>query len=154
GTHEELLAQGAIYAQMWQLQRQQNDMEKSTAGSERQPVNLVALVAGILDATRELLQERDVNLYTLIGPEAARISGEHGALQRLIGDLYLRTLAFTPRGGRMALRLAREGPLTRLSMTDGRVGHQASVVLPPVDDPRLERAASLDPAALAAETQR
>src|SRR5690606_5584058 len=66
GTHEELLAQGAIYAQMWQLQRQQNDMEKSTAVSERQPVNLVALVAGILDATRELLQERDVNLYTLI----------------------------------------------------------------------------------------
>jgi ATP-binding cassette subfamily B protein len=154
GTHEELLARGAVYAQMWQLQRQLSALETAGGQSERLPVNLVALVAGVLDASRDLLRGRGVNLYTLIGAEAARITGDPGALQRLILDLHLRALAFTPPGGRMALKLARDGPVTRLSITDGRASPDGAIVQAPLDDPALARAAALDPAALAADIQR
>ncbi len=154
GTHEELLARGAIYAQMWQLQRQLSALEEADGAAARQPVNLVTLVAGVLDATRDMLRERGISLYTFIGAEAARITGDPSALQRLIWDLHAHALASTPPGGRMALRLARDGPVTRLSITDGRAAPGAGPLPPPPDDPLLARAAALDPAALAAEAQR
>ncbi|HET8598481.1 MAG TPA: ATP-binding cassette domain-containing protein [Castellaniella sp.] len=154
GTHEELLARGAVYAQMWQLQRQMSALETAGGETDRLPVNLVTLVAGVLDASRDMQRARGVNLYTFIGAEAARITGDPSALQRLIWDLHLRALAFTPPGGRMALRLARDGPVTRLSITDGRALPEAAADQEPPDDPALARAAALDPAALAADIQR
>ena len=154
GTHEELLAQGAIYAQMWRLQRQLTALEEADGAAARQPVNLVTVVAGVLDASRDMLRERGINLYTFIGAEAARITGDPGALQRLIWDLHVHALACTPPGGRMALRLARDGPLTRLSITDGRASPEEASYQEPPADPFLARAAALDPATLAAEAQR
>lgn len=154
GSHEELLAQGTVYAQMWQLQRQLSQLEEADHAAERQPVNLVTVVAGVLDASREMLQARRITLYTVIGAEAARITGDPSALQRLVWDLHLHALALTPAGGRMALRLARDGPVTRLSITDGRAPPADAAAQAPLLDPELDRAAALDPATLAAEAQR
>ncbi|WZB68739.1 ATP-binding cassette domain-containing protein [Achromobacter xylosoxidans] len=58
GRHEELLARQGMYAQMWALQRQQSALEEAQGRSTRQPVNLVAVVAGVLDASREAAQEK------------------------------------------------------------------------------------------------
>jgi ATP-binding cassette subfamily B protein len=154
GTHDTLLATGGVYAQMWQLQRQLGALEETDRAAAHQPVNLVALAAGVLDATRDMLRNRGVNLYTFIGAEAARITGDPGALQRLIWDLFLHALGSTPPGGRMALHLMREGSVTRLTVTDGRAPREADVVVDVPADPVLARAAALDPATLAAETQR
>src|SRR5690606_38570333 len=113
GTHDDLLAREGMYAQMWQLQRQQHALEAAGTRLSRQPVNLVALVAGVLDGARPLLDAKGVNLYTQLASEAARITGDPSALQQLIWTLYAHAVAVTPPGGRVELRLAREGPLTR-----------------------------------------
>lgn len=159
GSHEDLLARDGMYAQMWALQRQQSALEEARGRDTRQPVNLVAVVAGALDASRELAQDKGVNLYTLIGNEAARITGDPSALQQLVWDLCLHAIAVTPPGGRIEIRLQREGPLTRLAVTDGRLAGAVEPVSPDADDTLntpdvLRAAAAVDPAQLAAQAQR
>ncbi|SSW67116.1 ATM1-type heavy metal exporter [Achromobacter veterisilvae] len=159
GRHEDLLAQEGMYAQMWALQRQQSALEEARGRDTRQPVNLVAVVAGVLDALREVAHEKGVNLYTLIGSEAARITGDPSTLQQVVWDLCLHAIAVTPPEGRIEIRLHREGPMTRLAVTDGRSERvsddapvEADVPLNPPD--ALRAAAALDPAQLAAQVQR
>ncbi|HYG43775.1 MAG TPA: ATP-binding cassette domain-containing protein [Bordetella sp.] len=156
GTHDELLARQGMYAQMWNLQRQQNALEAAATRISRQPVNLVTLVAAVLDAARPLLDAKGVNLYTRIGSEAARITGDPSALQQLIWDLYAHAVAVTPPGGRIELRLERDGPLTRLTIADGRPPPDRAAALTPVaSEPEVLRSmAALDPAQVRAEAER
>lgn len=159
GRHEDLLKLQGIYAQMWTLQRQQSALEEAMGRDTRQPVNLVAVVAGVLDGSRELAQEKGVNVYTLIGNEAARITGDPSALQQLVWDLCLHAIAVTPPGGRIEISLRREGPLARLAVTDGRTEHEADPAISddaPLVNPTdgLRVAAALDPAELAVRAQR
>ncbi|QYJ20032.1 ATP-binding cassette domain-containing protein [Achromobacter sp. ES-001] len=161
GRHEDLLKRQGMYAQMWALQRQQSALEEAMGRETRQPVNLVAVVAGVLDAARELAQDKGVNVYTTIGNEAARITGDPSSLQQLVWDMCLHAIAVTPMGGRIEIRLQREGQMTRLAVTDGRtaaaqpdepqaVPADISLNMP---EP-LRAAAALDPAQLAAQVQR
>lgn len=159
GRHEDLLARQGMYAQMWALQRQQSALEEARGRDSRQPVNLVAVVAGVLDALREAAQQKGVNLYTLIGNEAARITGDPSTLQQVVWDLCLHAIAVTPPGGRIEIRLHREGPMTRLAVTDGRSERAAEEPALETDETlnspdALRAAAALDPAQLAAQVQR
>src|SRR5690606_29610288 len=156
GTHDELLARQGIYAQMWNLQRQQNALEAEATRLSRQPVNLVALVAGVLDGARPLLDAKGVNLYTQIASEAARITGDPSALQQLIWNLYAHAVAVTPPGGRIELRLGREGPVTRLSIADGRLApEEAAAQAANEEDPGVRgRMVAVNPARAQAEAER
>ncbi|AOB26805.1 ATP-binding cassette domain-containing protein [Bordetella bronchiseptica] len=156
GEHQALLAADGLYAQMWRLQRQQHELEQAGERASRQPVNLVTLVAAVLDGARELIDAKGVNLYTLIGADAGRITGDPGEVQQLIWDLTLHAVAVTPPGGRLELRLERDGPVARLVVTDGRAAPADSQAQLPGDDapPALRAAAALDPARAAATAQR
>ncbi|MVW73183.1 ATP-binding cassette domain-containing protein [Bordetella sp. 15P40C-2] len=152
GRHEDLLERDGMYAQMWTLQRRQSELEERQDRYTRQPVNLVTLVAGVLDAIRELAAECGVNLYTTVGAEAARITGDPSRLQQLVWDLCAHAIAVTPAGGRIEIRLQRHGPMAHLAVTDGRSDMASS---PPLHAPdAIQQAANLDPAQLAAQVQR
>lgn len=120
GTHDELLQADGLYAQMWNLQRQQSELDAFGSRLTAQPVNLVALVAGVLDAIRPLVDEKGIVLYTLVSPNTARVTGDPSALQQVIFDLCESAIAFTPVSGRMELRLEQEGGQAVISVTDGR----------------------------------
>ncbi|ARP94139.1 ATP-binding cassette domain-containing protein [Bordetella genomosp. 13] len=156
GTHRELLDAGGMYAQMWSLQRQQQELEQAGAVLSRQPVNLAALVAGVLDSVREISDAKGVNVYTAIEREAARITGDPSALQQLIWNLCTHAVAVTPTGGRIALRLHRNGPDAQLTITDGRPPTASAVAYAHIDGvpDGLREAAALDPEEVAAEAQR
>ena len=156
GTHDQLLERQGVYAQMWHLQRQQHALEAAATRLTMQPVNLVALVAGVLDAARPLLAAKGVNLYTQIAAEAARITGDPSALQQLIWNLYAHAVAVTPPGGRIELRLGREGPVTRLSIADGRLApEEAAAQAAHEDEPEVLRSmVALNPAQAQAEAER
>lgn len=135
GTHAKLLAINGHYAQMWNLQRQQNELEDANVELVHQPINLIALVASVLDAVRPAIHARNIALYPLIRAEGARVTGDPTALQGLLFDIFDNALAFTPSGARMELYLEREGPEVVVAITDNRyLNHDAEPARTEVDE--------------------
>lgn len=121
GTHAQLLKSQGLYAQMWDLQRQQTELDASGTKLSAQPVNLVVLIAGVLDALRPAIDDKGIAFYTLIGQETTRVTGDPSALQQLIFDVCESAIAFTPVSGRIELRLERDGGDATVSITDSRL---------------------------------
>jgi len=120
GTHDALLAGQGMYAQMWNLQLKQSELERTSRQLSRQPVNMVALVAGVLDGLRPLIEERAIELYTFMGSQAHRVTGDPSTLQQIVSELCMNAIAVSPPGGRMELRLDAADGNALLSITDGR----------------------------------
>lgn len=144
GRHEALLQKGGLYAQLWQLQRQQQQFELLERDMARQTFNLAVLLAGVIDGLHEALSEKTIGLYTDIELENARVNGDPTTLAHWVRSILLRAIEATPPGGRLSLHLAREQGQARLTVTDGRQGlAQAQVQGPAVGMP-----ASFDPLAV------
>ncbi|HET9580921.1 MAG TPA: ABC transporter transmembrane domain-containing protein [Usitatibacter sp.] len=118
GRHDELLVQGGFYAQMWSLQQQERELQRAERRAAMQPVNLAALVAGAIDALRAEIDARGIQLYTTLGMEVARVTGDPGALQRVAWDLLAHAVQASDAGGRIEVRLERAGGESRLVVTD------------------------------------
>lgn len=129
GTHQALLARGAVYAQMWRLQQQQRELERIEARLAQQPVRLEAIVAGVIDGLREAIAARRIHLFTVVGEAELRVTSDPGLLQKAIWELCERVVDAIEAGGRMEVRLERqhgEATLT-LHATPPASGHPASV---------------------------
>jgi ATP-binding cassette, subfamily B, bacterial len=120
GRHDALLAQEGLYAQLWNLQRQQREFERLERRMARQPVNLAVLLAGTIDALRAPIESRRIALYTDIDAANASVSGDPGALSQALYALGAQAVRLTPEGGRIEMRLQRDDADARLSITDGR----------------------------------
>lgn len=120
GRHDELLAKDGLYAQLWNLQRQQQQFERMERQLARRPVNLVSLVANAIDGLRDVIEARRVRLATEIDIDDASITGDPGTLAQALRELCFWALQATPPGGRIELALTRSGNQARLSVTDGR----------------------------------
>lgn len=60
---------------MWNLQLQQEELERLERRLARQPVNLAVLTAHALDGMRATMQERGVTLYSQIDQIDGSVSG-------------------------------------------------------------------------------
>jgi len=120
GRHADLLRDNKLYAHMWRLQLQQDKLEQEGSRLTAQPVNLLAVVAGMLDHIRPLAEEKGIHLYTMTGPETVRVTADPSVLQQLVWELCINAIVATSVGGRIALRLEKEGGAARLSITDER----------------------------------
>jgi ATP-binding cassette subfamily B protein len=120
GRHDALLAKDGLYAQLWNLQRQQREFERLERRLARQPVNLAVLLAGTIDALRAPIEARRIALYTDIDAGNASVSGDPGALSQALYALGAQAVRLTPEGGRIEMRLQRHETDARLSFTDGR----------------------------------
>jgi ATP-binding cassette subfamily B protein len=120
GRHEQLIAQGGLYAQLWDLQRQKQAFDRLERQLARQPVNLAALLANVIDGLRPRLDARAIQLYTVIDAEGARVLGDPGVLSQVMWDLGQHAVESTPPGGRVEWRLERHQGRVRLGVTDGR----------------------------------
>ncbi len=118
GSHQELLARGGLYAQMWSLQQQESALESAERKAAVQPVNLSSIVVGAIDALRDDIEARDIRLYTTIGAEMGRVNGDPSELQQMVFGLLENAVRVTPSRGRMEVRLEPAGPNTRLYVSD------------------------------------
>jgi ATP-binding cassette subfamily B protein len=120
GRHEALLAHNGLYAQLWNLQRQQAQFERLERHLARQPVNLLALVANAIDGLREVSEARNVRLYTSVDIDNASVTGDPTTLAQALRQICVWALHATPVGGRVSLKLDRVEGRVRLAVTDGR----------------------------------
>ncbi len=139
GRHEALLERDGLYAQLWNLQRQQQQLERLERRLARQPVNLAILIAGAVEGLRAATDARGVRLYADVDLENATVEGDPGTLAQAVRDLCLRALQDTPAQGRIELRLARAGDHARLSVAGGRPARADAPASPvPEEDPPLD----------------
>jgi ATP-binding cassette subfamily B protein len=127
GRHEELLALDGLYAQLWNLQLQQQQFERLERRLARQPVNMAVLLAGVVDGLRESLEARQIKLYTALDRESTRVIADPSTLGQVMHEVCEWALLATPVGGRMELTLERHAAHARLTVTDGRHASPADV---------------------------
>jgi len=120
GRHDELLARDGLYAQLWNLQLQQAEVEKLERKLARQPVNLAVLMANAIDGLREAIEARGVKLYTDVDLENARVTGDPSTLAQVLREVIMQAVQATPEGGRIELKLERHETHARVTVTDGR----------------------------------
>lgn len=150
GRHDELLRQKGLYAQLWDLQAQKQEFDRLERRMVRQPVDLSALAGSVVEGLGDAFEARAIQLQTVASPEALRISADPAVLSHALQDLCSHAIDATPAGGRMQLRLGREGASARLTLIDGR--HLTDEEGPPGLAERP--CSSLDPLVLRSDIER
>ncbi len=153
GTHQELLRQAGRYAQMWKLQREERELEEMERQLRFQPINLVAMLGGVIDALRSEASLRHITFYTALDEGPVRVTGDPSMLQHVLIDLSRNALQLTPSAGRLELRLELEGDLAGVRITDGRQQYDHADGEGEGDDER-EPAKVIDPLKIGALMER
>lgn len=87
GTHDELLASGGVYAQMWALQAKQRELERTEAKFARLPVRINPLVAQVLDSLADAAAQRAVPVFRQLADEDLVVKADAAALRRFVWEM-------------------------------------------------------------------
>ncbi|KWI57867.1 ABC transporter ATP-binding protein [Burkholderia pseudomultivorans] len=115
GTHDELLASGGVYAQMWSLQAQQRELERTEAKIARQPVRINPLVAQVLDGLADAAAQRGVALFRHFADEDLVVKADPAALRRFVWELCSAGID-AGGGARVEVITARHDPDARITI--------------------------------------
>lgn len=91
------------------------------------PVDLAALTASAIEQLELVAQDQGILLTAELNGRLV-VQGDAQWLERLLLNLVDNALKFTPRGGRTIVRLAREGQLAVMRVTDTGVGISPEIV--------------------------
>jgi PAS domain S-box-containing protein len=101
------------------------DVSRIAAGKIRlhiQAVDLPAVVRDALATVAPAAEAKGVRLQSVLEPDVGRVSGDPDRLQQVIWNLLSNAVKFTPRGGRVQLRLQRVNSHVELSVSDTGIG--------------------------------
>lgn len=85
---------------------------------EVEPLNLVTVIEEALDVVRPAAEAKGVELYAAIAASEEQVTGDPARLQQVIWNLLSNAVKFTPKGGRVELRLERADPYVRITVSD------------------------------------
>lgn len=120
GSHTELLSREGLYARLWNLQRQQRQIEQLERRLARRPIDFAALVVNVIQGLRASIDTHGVLLDADIETDDVRVVADPSELAHVLWELGFHALVATPAGGRIDLRLSRVGTNVRLCLIDGR----------------------------------
>ncbi|HEY5147601.1 MAG TPA: ATP-binding protein, partial [Polyangiaceae bacterium] len=89
---------------------------------EVRPLNMAAVVNAALDAVRPSAIAKSIAIAVELDPAAAQIKGDPERLQQVVWNLINNAIKFTPKGGRIDVRLDRVGTSIDLSVKDNGQG--------------------------------
>jgi len=85
-------------------------------------VDLSNVISEAADAARPAAEAKNIGLQTLIDPQATQISGDPDRLQQVVWNLLSNAIKFTPRDGRVQLRLERVNSHIEIVVSDTGAG--------------------------------
>src|SRR5262249_39909754 len=97
------------------------DVSRIVAGRMRLNVEVVDLPGILRDSAATLMPAADlkgVRVETIIDPMTTPVSGDPDRLQQIVWNLLSNAIKFTPRGGRVQLRLSRVNSHVEISVSD------------------------------------
>jgi PAS domain S-box-containing protein len=101
------------------------DVSRIVSGKIRldvQAVDLTGVIDNAVATVQPAADAKGVKLHALIDPRAAPVSGDPDRLQQVVWNLLANAVKFTPKGGRVQLRLERIDSHVELVVTDTGVG--------------------------------
>ena len=76
------------------------------------------VIQAAIDSVRPAAEAKGIALEVELDPDAGLISGDADRLQQVVWNLLSNAIKFTPQGGRVEIRLARDGEHLRLCVSD------------------------------------
>jgi CheY-like chemotaxis protein len=101
------------------------DVSRIIAGKlrlELQPVELPDVIEKAVETVRPAADSKGVRLETLIDPAASQVSGDPDRLQQVLWNVLANGVKFTPRGGKVQIRLERVDSHVEVSVSDTGIG--------------------------------
>jgi len=92
---------------------------------EVRPIDLVPVVEAGLDAVRPSAEAKDIHLDVKLDPIDSKVLGDPDRLQQVVWNLASNAVKFTPKGGRIEVRLGRADAHVHLSVKDNGKGISA-----------------------------
>ena len=101
------------------------DFSRINAGKLRldvQPLDLADIVDAAIDIVRPAANAKGVRIERVLDSEAGHVSGDADRLQQVVWNLLSNAVKFTPRGGKVLVRLERITSHCELTVTDSGEG--------------------------------
>jgi signal transduction histidine kinase len=101
------------------------DVSRVIAGQFRldvRPIQLAPVVGAAVESMRPAADARRIRIEVSLDPEAGPVSGDAARLQQVVWNLLSNAIKFTPEGGSVRVRLAREGTHAEVTVSDTGAG--------------------------------
>jgi signal transduction histidine kinase/ActR/RegA family two-component response regulator len=89
---------------------------------EVQPVNLAAVIESAINAVLPAADAKGIRLQRVLDTGASMVSGDPARLQQIIWNLLSNAIKFTPKGGRVQVKLERVNSHVEINVTDDGQG--------------------------------
>ncbi len=87
-----------------------------------QPVMPAAVIQSALDSVSPMAEAKEIRIHTMLDSGAGPVAGDASRLQQVFWNLLTNAIKFTPRGGRVDIRLERIESYLEISVTDSGEG--------------------------------
>jgi PAS domain S-box-containing protein len=107
------------------------DVSRIITGNMRldvRPVDVKAVIESALDAVRPAAAGKDIRLETMLDPNAGLVTGDPDRLRQIMWNLLSNAVKFTPRSGRVQVRLQRAYSHVEIVVSDTGQGIAAEVL--------------------------
>ena len=88
-------------------------------------VDAASVINAAIDSVQLAAESKNIQLKVTLDPSARRVAGDASRLQQVVWNLLSNAIKFTPSGGRVEVRLEREGAHAQLSVSDTGCGLQS-----------------------------
>jgi CheY-like chemotaxis protein len=85
-------------------------------------VDLINIVNAAMDSIRPAAEAKSIRLQTMLDPAAGPISGDADRLQQIVWNLLTNAVMFTPKGGRIQVKVQRVDSHVEIVVRDSGVG--------------------------------
>jgi PAS domain S-box-containing protein len=89
---------------------------------EVRTVDLISIVNAAIDSIRPTADAKGIRLQTMLDPGAGPISGDADRLQQIVWNLLTNAVKFTPKGGRIQVKVQRTNSHVKVVVSDSGVG--------------------------------
>ncbi|MBF2074517.1 MAG: PAS domain-containing protein [Synechococcales cyanobacterium C42_A2020_086] len=97
------------------------DISRIIAGKLRldvRPTNLVSVIEAAIDTVRPAAEAKAIRIQAVLDPAAGLVSGDADRLQQVVWNLLSNAVKFTPKGGRVQVRLERVNSHVEIIVSD------------------------------------
>jgi PAS domain S-box-containing protein len=104
------------------------DVSRIISGKFRlkaQPLEVAAVIEAAIDSVRPAVDAKGIRLEVILDPDAGPVSGDAGRLQQVVWNLLSNAIKFTPKGGRVQVRLLRINSHVEIEVSDTGQGISA-----------------------------